>query len=174
MKSKFDEFNEDWPSSDDFDPIDEDFEKFLLLSAYIDGEVTPDERRQVQQWLDTDPQFKQQYLQQSRLQQGISRTSVPNSSPPSSVVAESVFKAVDRENRHKQVLVGSSVLIAALFAVLVPHFLYKSAFSPNMAVSYLESGETEEITVHEDSDNLVIALNQPIIELPADIQSDFK
>ncbi len=175
MKSNFDEFNEDWPlNDDDFEAVDPDFEKFLLLSAYIDGEVTPSERHQVQEWLDTDPQFKQQYLQQLRLHQGINRTPVPTPSPAPSKMADAVFQEIDQQNRHRRVLVGGGILIAAMLSVLVPNFWLKPSLSPNFAKQEIDSMEVEptEVIPSGDSEGLVIALNQPIMELPVDIQSD--
>jgi len=32
--------------------------RFELLSAYLDGEVSPQERKQIHHWLDTDPDTK--------------------------------------------------------------------------------------------------------------------
>ncbi|MGK7930111.1 MAG: anti-sigma factor [Microcystaceae cyanobacterium] len=175
MKSNFDEFNEDWPIDDDeFDSVDPDFEKFLLLSAYIDGEVTPSERHQVQEWLDSDPTFKQQYLQQLRLHQGINHPPVPTPSPASSQIADAVFQEIDQQNQHRRVLVGGGILIAAMLSVLIPNVWLKPSLSPNFATQRTDSLETEptDVIPSEDSEGLVIALNQPIIELPANIQSD--
>jgi hypothetical protein len=126
--------------------------------------------------LDTDPQFKQQYLQQLRLYQGINHTPVPSSSPVSSKMAEAVLQKIDQQNRHRRVLVGGGLLIAAILSVLVPNFWLKPSLSPNFARQEIDSMEVEptEVIGNEDSEGLVIALNQPIIELPADIQSDME
>lgn len=177
MQSNFGEFNEDWPiNDDDFAQIDPDFEKFLLLSAYLDGEVTPSERHQVQEWLDNDPQFKQQYLQQLKLHQGINQTPTPTPSPSSSDLADAVFQEIDQQDQHRRILVGGGILIAALLSVLVPNIWLKPSLSPNLAIQETDPLEIEptDVIPSEDSEGLVIALNQPIIELPIDIQSDME
>ena len=47
----------------DSSDMDNQFERFELLSAYMDGELTAEERKQVQQWLDSDPEFHELYKQ---------------------------------------------------------------------------------------------------------------
>ncbi|MFM8202724.1 MAG: anti-sigma factor family protein, partial [Dolichospermum sp.] len=46
-------------------------EYFELLSAYLDGEVTATERRQVEQWLSTDASVKCLYKRLLNLRQGL-------------------------------------------------------------------------------------------------------
>lgn len=41
--------------------------KFELLSAYIDNEVSEEERQEVEGWLNSDPQMRQQYKAQLKL-----------------------------------------------------------------------------------------------------------
>ena len=60
--------------------MNEEFERFELLSAYLDGEVTAEERYQVQEWLDNDPKLKQTYLKLLRLQQSIPQIPTPSPS----------------------------------------------------------------------------------------------
>lgn len=44
-----------------------DDEKFELLSAFLDNEVSEDEQRLVQHWLKSDPKIRQTYQQQLQL-----------------------------------------------------------------------------------------------------------
>ncbi|MGB7086786.1 MAG: RseA family anti-sigma factor [Phormidesmis sp.] len=46
-------------------------EKFELLSAYLDGEVSDQERRLVMQWLLSDPQLQKHYQAQLKLRQAM-------------------------------------------------------------------------------------------------------
>lgn len=46
-------------------------EKFALLSAYLDDEVSEQERCLVEQWLLSDAQTRQHYRAQNRLRQGL-------------------------------------------------------------------------------------------------------
>ncbi len=90
-------FEHDHWQSADSDDMNNQFERFELLSAYLDGEVTAEERQQVQQWLDTDPQFHQLYVQLSRLQREIPTVPVPQSSVLPQQLSERVFETVDRQ-----------------------------------------------------------------------------
>lgn len=46
-------------------------EKFELMSAYLDGEVSDQERRLVEHWLASDPQLPKDYQQQMKLRGAI-------------------------------------------------------------------------------------------------------
>ena len=56
-------------------------ERFELLSAYLDDEVTPAERKQVAQWLMDDPQTLQMYRRLLMLRQAIRTAPVPAQPP---------------------------------------------------------------------------------------------
>ena len=46
-------------------------EKFEILSAYLDDEASDEERLLVEQWIEQDPQFRQQYQAQLKLKAAI-------------------------------------------------------------------------------------------------------
>lgn len=48
-------------------------EKFEILSAYLDDEASDEERHLVEQWIEQDPQFRQQYQAQIKLKAAIRR-----------------------------------------------------------------------------------------------------
>ena len=75
-------------------------ERFELLSAYLDGEVTATERKQVEAWLATDKAFQQQYRQLQNIQHALPRISVP-SSQSTAALAEGVFGQIDRNRNRK-------------------------------------------------------------------------
>ncbi|MDQ7801714.1 MAG: zf-HC2 domain-containing protein [Armatimonadota bacterium] len=52
-----------------------------LLSAYVDGEVTPEERRQVEEWLRQDPEAQAEYRELVRLRD-LLRSLPPRPAPP--------------------------------------------------------------------------------------------
>lgn len=169
MKSNFDEFNTDWPFDSDLLPQDEDFERFMLLSAYLDGEVTPQERQQVQQWLDTDPEIKQKYMKLMKIQQTTTHLPMPNGFSAPQPLIESVFQEIDQQNQQRRLLIGSGLVIAALIGAMTSNWVMKPSFMPS--ISHIEVSPPE-VPVSESSDSLMIALNQPIVEIPADIQGD--
>jgi anti-sigma factor RsiW len=69
-------------------------DRFVLLSAYLDGEVSSQERQQVEVLLATDPQFQQLHDRMSRLNQ--SMPSIPVPAP--TLCAQSLANtAIDRD-----------------------------------------------------------------------------
>ena len=81
MKPNFEEFDRHCDPSGETSQQ----QRFELLSAYLDGEVSPAERQQVQQWLDTDPEIQQLYVKLLRLQQSVPRIPVPSSGSSSEI-----------------------------------------------------------------------------------------
>lgn len=94
-------------------------DRFELLSAYMDGEVTAEERRQVELWLEQDPQFKNMYQRLLMLQNGFS--SMPAPAPAQSVekTIEKVFEKVDRRSRLRVIVGGTLAAAAAVAATVV-------------------------------------------------------
>lgn len=78
-------------------PISFPSEKFELLSAYLDGEVTPDERKQVEAWLASDPEFQQTYQQMLMLQGGLQSMPVATPSMPTEELVSQVMGRLDRK-----------------------------------------------------------------------------
>ncbi len=126
-----------------------DWERFELLSAYLDNQVTPAERQQVQNWLDTDREFKKLYLQMLQVEQGFKTLPVVRTAS-TEVICQKVFAKIDRQQKTR--LIGLVVFlgfIAALRPFLEsPGRFWESAFE------------------HPEGKSLTIALNRPIIKLP--------
>ncbi|QYO64369.1 anti-sigma factor family protein [Leptolyngbya sp. 7M] len=131
-------------------------DRFELLSAYLDGEVSANERRQVEQWLATDAKTQQLYTRLLTLRQRLHTLPIAQSE-------QSVDQLVDRvtariECQPKRLIWGglaaAAVLIGALFSALP-----QNSYAPSIADS---------LTPNEDvpSDGLMIAINHPPIEIP--------
>lgn len=60
---------------------DDEEMRFELLSAYLDNEVTSEERQLVAQWLRDDPKIQQMYQRLLMLRQAIRTAPVPSSPP---------------------------------------------------------------------------------------------
>lgn len=131
-------------------------QRFDLLSAYIDGEVTPAERRQVQQWLDTDPQIQQMYLRLLRLQQAIPRLPVPPSEISSEELSQRVLQRVGRQRALR--FVWGGLAAAAMVAGIFSSLSYRYPLFPQRAKAPQPAPEME-------SEPLMIALNQPVFDL---------
>ena len=156
MRSNYDGFSDCQP-----DMNNSQNHIFELLSAYIDDEVTPSERQQVQQWLDNDPEIKKLYLQLLSLQNGIQNLSVP--SPPeisSEILSENVFASIDRTRNRKKLLFWGGGAIAATviatFSGLIP-----GSYSPGLKFANSVESETT-----EDRVLVAVTLNQPAIHIP--------
>jgi ferric-dicitrate binding protein FerR (iron transport regulator) len=125
------------------------WERFELLSAYLDNQVTPAERKQVQDWLDTDREFKKIYLQMLQVEQGLKTLPVvPTVS--AEVISKKVFAKIDQQQKNRLIK-----LIVSLGFIAVFGFFLESSQR-----SWESAGETT------PGDSLIIALNRPIIKLP--------
>lgn len=129
---------------------------FSLLSAYIDGEATPEERRQVNEWLDNDPEVKSLYLHLLRIRQSLQQMPVPQSSASAAETVERFFWLLDQRRRRMMVKMGGGA-IAALFMVAL------SGLVPGVpSVTQLASSSGNQV----ESQQLMIALNRPIVPIP--------
>ena len=129
-------------------------DRFELLSAYLDGEVTAAERRQVEEWLAVDQEVRQLYARLLKLRSGFQAMPTP-AQQPSAEMAAAVFKRIDRQPKLTLVWGGSAiaaVFIAGLCGVLPGREL----LAPQMA-----SSPTDLL----QSDALMIALNEPVVEV---------
>jgi len=131
-------------------------ERFELLSAYLDGEVTADERKLVQHWLDTDPKFQLLHRRMLELRQGLQKMPVPASSQSAEQLSATVFKKIDQRQRQRKALLWGGPAIAALFLGLFTTIIPKTGFNPFQPEFAQNQG---------DSEPLQIALNRPTVPL---------
>jgi anti-sigma factor RsiW len=131
-------------------------QRFELLSAYLDGEVTLTERRQVQQWLDTDPQFQQLYVRLRHLQQVVPRLPVPPSGISSEELSQRVLHSAGRQRVLRLVWGGlAAAMVAGIFSGL---WLRNDSLFPQRA-------KAPQPVPRMESEPLMIALNQPVFDL---------
>lgn len=136
-------------------------DRFELLSAYIDGEGTAAERKQVQELLATDLEMKRLYTRLMKLRQEIQQLPVPASTDTAQQTAKQVFLRIDRRRNRRTVLWGGAA-IAALFVSAVSGILPGSrSLVPQLAQNDSVSQPP-----------LEIALNQPVIEIPKSAVAD--
>ena len=132
-------------------------DRFELLSAYIDGEVTAAERHQVQELLSRDSDMQRLYTRLMKLRQGLQQLPVPARETTATETAQQVFSRIDRRRTRKAFIWGGAA-IAALFVSAVSGVLPGSrSFVPQLA----QSPEPEVA-----SEPLMISANQPVIEIP--------
>ncbi len=93
-------------------------ERFELLSAYMDGEVTAEERRLVESWLANEPNVQQMHQRLLALKDGFSALPTAARSRPIDTTIDQVFEKVERRSRLR-VLVGGSIAAAAAIVATV-------------------------------------------------------
>jgi hypothetical protein len=160
---------------DDIDTLNNT--RFELLSAYIDHEVSVDERKQVEQWLAEDPQFYTLYQRLLVLQR--SCQSLPT--PAAAAVDQTAERVLARiEARRRLPLWGT--LVAAAIAATVgaisdpfrsPQFAEQD--QPQDVVASVEQPTSKQsdplanapLPNAVDPAGLMIALEQPPVELAA-------
>ncbi|OKH39137.1 hypothetical protein NIES2119_08410 [[Phormidium ambiguum] IAM M-71] len=129
---------------------------FELLSAYLDGEVSATERKQVEDWLATDPNIQCLYKRLLNLRQGLRSVPVPAASQPVEVTVDQVFSRIENRRRKPILIWGGTAIAAALIAAVSGVFGNQNSWSPQMAITPAKS----------DSEALTIALSEPVIQIP--------
>jgi anti-sigma factor RsiW len=98
-------------------------DRFELLSAYIDGEVTAAERGQIEQWLTTDPEVQCLYARVLKLRPLWSTMPAPTTQLPMKRTAPQVSPSLRAKTKMTTVAgtVFATVLFGTLPAILPPH-----------------------------------------------------
>jgi len=136
----------------EFDPAaDQDWENFMLLSAYLDGEVSPQEIEQVEDALKQDPQFYRLYQEQCQLRQML--VEMPVSAP---VDAEILIDRVLARVKVKQKRRNLGLVAAAAIATIFSGTIALINFAPReWSIANFNSPEEDE--------SLVLAMEYPIV-----------
>ncbi|MEG4145921.1 zf-HC2 domain-containing protein [Microcoleus sp. Pol12B5] len=129
-------------------------DRFELLSAYLDGEVTATERRQVEEWLTNDPTTKRLYSRLLMMQQSFQAMPVPAAQQSAEELATKVLQRVERKPKQTWIL-GGGAIAALLVAVVSGVGGGRQLFTPQFALS----------PVPAESDGLIMALNEPLVEM---------
>ncbi len=148
MTSNFDDFGNDRSQLDYFE----------LLSAYIDGELTPAERDRVQYWLDNDPEIKTTYIQLLKLQTQIQEIPTPPTVSVEELSAE-VFQKIDHHRLRKRCLVWGGGALAAAFLATI------SGIFPGINSPGLRLAESTSETFSKPM-MVAVAINKPAVKIP--------
>lgn len=127
-------------------------DRFELLSAYLDGEVTAAERRQVEDWLANDPDSQRLYGRLLKLRMGVQTIPVPAAQQPVEQTIEQVYQRMHRRSRRSTVVWGGSA-IAALVIGAISTVLPTRQF---LQIAKLPA----------QIEPLMVALNDPVVEIP--------
>jgi len=143
-------------------------DRFELLSAYLDGEVTAAERRQVEEWLANEPSVQSLHKRLLSLRQGLRNLSVPQSQTSIEETVDSVMTRLRRRTRKVWMFGGATVAACVIgsLASLIP------SNEPGMlrfANKSLE--ETQQASSEEVASLPMVTLNQPLVRIPKATQS---
>jgi negative regulator of sigma E activity len=138
-------------------------DRFELLSAYLDCEVTASERRQVEEWLATDDSVQYLYKQLLKLRQGVKSIPIPASQNSPEVTFRQVWKRL-RSRTQLSWLVGGVAVAACVIGSI-------SGLIPgNTTKLQLVQQKIQPIAVTTQlavpASPLMVALNNPVIEIP--------
>lgn len=129
-------------------------ERFELLSAYLDGEVTASERQQVEALLASDSAFQQQHRQMLQLHQAFVSMPVPIVQSTQSLATD-VFAKLDRRRNRRLVWCGGGAIAATLIATIA-------------GLTGLFNGDSQaQFAASTRPAPLMVALNVPILSIPA-------
>jgi anti-sigma factor RsiW len=138
-------------------------DRFELLSAYLDGEVTAAERRQVEDWLAHDQSVKQLHQRLLKLRSGLRTMPIPQSQQP---VAETVDKVLGRLHHRSRLLhmFGGAAIAACAFGVVSGLF---SGDSRTMRFAKQPIEQTQPNAAKPASAIMVaVSINEPLFQIP--------
>lgn len=125
-------------------------DRFELLSAYLDGEVTPEERALVQTWLSNDPTAKALYNRLMVLRQGL-RQETCESSCEADVTLACVFQSLNHRFRMVA-MAGAGVVVLGVLNLL------SGGVGPGQGGL--------QVAQQSEAEVLQIALDQPAFPIP--------
>ncbi len=98
-------------------------DRFELLSAYMDGEVTAAERQQIEQWLTTEPEVQCLYARVLKLRPLWSTMSVPTAQPAMKLSVQQVSPRLTAKTKMTTWAgtVLATMLLGTLSAILPSH-----------------------------------------------------
>jgi Putative zinc-finger len=132
-------------------------DRFELLSAYLDGEVTADEKRQVEALLETDPAMQRLHTRLMKLRHSFRTIPVPPSEQPVEQTVEQVFARIERKPRR--LIAWGGAAIAAVFVGALVSIMPRNEFTPSIA----HAPQPQQAVSNQ---GLMIALDRPVIEIP--------
>ena len=138
-------------------------DRFELLSAYFDGEVTPQERRQVRQWLDSDSEMQCLYRRLLKLRQGIQGMPVPSTTRSTEEIAANVLQILDRRRIRRLAVLGGGAIAAGTIATISLFFPGDSGLIPRLART---PDSQPSLPSEVSGEDLVIALDRPAVSIP--------
>ena len=144
-------------------------ERFELVSAYLDGEVTPSQRREVEALLAKDPVAKHLYQRLLQLRSEFQRMPITPTVETVDRTVEQVFEKIDRRSRRTFIWGGGA--IAALFIGVISGII-SATRSPVIQLADVSDTEPVQIALNEpvieivNPNNVMLTVNEPLFQIP--------
>lgn len=139
-------------------------DRFELLSAYLDGEVTAVERRQVEDWLVHDHSVKQLHQRLLKLRSGLRTMPIPQSQQPVAAI-EKVLERLHHRSRLLHMF-GGAAIAACAFGVVSGLFSGDSR-TMQFAKQPIEQTQPNAVKSATASSIMVaVTLNEPLVTIP--------
>jgi len=136
-------------------------DRFELLSAYLDGEVTASERKQVEEWLSTDASVQQLHARLLKLRQAFRSIPAPTPVQPVETTVEQVLAKVDRRPKFRLVWGGAAIAAAFMGALTL-----LNAREPQMAkVNPPQPAIQAQQEPNAPTDGMMVALDRPVVSM---------
>jgi len=139
-------------------------DRFELLSAYIDGEVSAAERQQVEEWLSNDPSLQQLHRRLLHLQHAFESLPAPASQQSSQQIADAVFERVERSSRWKWLVGGFATVAAVTVAAIATLMPGEQSMIPQIAEE--RANDAPVASTKSETEPLLIALDKPLVDIP--------
>lgn len=135
-------------------------DRFELLSAYIDHEVTADERRQVEAWMAEDAEFAMMHRRLVKMQRGFQSLPTPVAAEHVDITISQVLNQVDRPRPSWKVLVGGGAVVAAAAAAIA---VLPGLFTPSPSPQFARQTEVAPTNTIETPTPaaVLVSLDQP-------------
>ncbi|MDZ8260395.1 anti-sigma factor family protein [Nostoc sp. ChiQUE01b] len=139
-------------------------DRFELLSAYLDGEVTATERRQVEEWLANDASVQCLYARLLKLRQGLRTLPVPAAQQSPEETVQQVLTRLRRRSSLNWMVGAAAIAACAIGAV--SGLVGGGSMVPQLAQRpQKEPIQTSSASIVPPSP-LMVGLNNPVIEIP--------
>ncbi len=132
-------------------------DRFELLSAYLDGEVSASESKQVEEWLDTDPSVQCLYQRLLKLRRGFQTLPTPQEDHLAREMVSQVMERLNQPPKKTAWWWGGGAIAAAVIAAVSSAISNPGQLIPQIAKSPIPQEMTPVMR---------IALDQPLITIP--------
>lgn len=136
-------------------------DRFELLSAYMDGEVTAAERQQVEDWLVNDPSMQALHGRLLTLRDGFQSMPIPASAQSTQQTIDGVFARLDRRPKRRLLLGGAALaagLVGAVSLLFAGEGAFQTAKDPAQSIDSADNAPKQEA--------ILIALDKPVVMIP--------